>query len=291
MRLLVAVESCERDLVNGCHTAIRETWGKDFAGKADVRFFVGSGSAQLLADEIRLDAPDDYESLPFKTKALLRWAVEQGYDYLYKCDTDTCVLADRLLSCGFEHADYTGHFAQPTSCLWPFASGGNGYFLSRRACKFVMDKTPDHWAEDLWVGQVLGPAIYQANAMTALNPVRFDRYVAKHDGHAEPESGRARDSVPQWMREHYATASANGGFTREDYKYEKFPGRLKPPSKPKQPTPIEAQILAMPGLVGLSDAQKEFVIERANGFHQSHGRLPSDQAMTQIIRRARLERQ
>jgi hypothetical protein len=51
MRLAVCVKSCNRDKANGCHQAIRETWGKDFPSNVDVRFFVGQGSdSKLLPD-------------------------------------------------------------------------------------------------------------------------------------------------------------------------------------------------------------------------------------------------
>ena len=73
MRLLIAIKSCERDMLNGCHTAIRETWGKDFPPNVDVRFFVGNGSASLKSDEVRLAAAKLIETLR-ASGADVKWA-------------------------------------------------------------------------------------------------------------------------------------------------------------------------------------------------------------------------
>ena len=45
---------------------------------------------------------------------------------------------------------------------WPieafaWMSGGHGYFVSRKAAEYVVNSTPNIWAEDVFVGQVLGP--------------------------------------------------------------------------------------------------------------------------------------
>ena len=53
-----------------------------------------TGDAQPTAytpkdDEVALPVPDDYFHLVFKTKAMHKWALENGFDFVYKCDTDT----------------------------------------------------------------------------------------------------------------------------------------------------------------------------------------------------------
>ena len=100
MRILVAVKSCNRDMANGCHQAIRDTWGKDFPPNVDVRFFVGeydnANEARLLTDEIRLHVVDDLVHLPIKVREMANWSLEQGYDYTYLCDVDTFVIPKRL---------------------------------------------------------------------------------------------------------------------------------------------------------------------------------------------------
>jgi hypothetical protein len=109
------------------------------------------------ADEVYLSVLDDYEHLPHKTQAICRWAVERGYDYIFKCDTDTAVYVDRLirelLGRPFE---YGGFVNSVNEC-----SGGPGYFLSQRAARIVGNSgNPEHWAEDKWTGRSLGGWIF-----------------------------------------------------------------------------------------------------------------------------------
>ena len=169
MTLQIAVKSCVQHRDAGFHQAIRDTWGASL----DVKFFLGGPSA--ASDEISLDCPDDYHSLPLKTKAICQWAVGQDVEHVFLCDTDTFLLPNKLLSCGFENYDYVGKIDRPLGSrrryiavdrdglmleypfAFPWASGGFGYFLSRKAFTIIANSAPYGWAEDLWVGQVLGP--------------------------------------------------------------------------------------------------------------------------------------
>lgn len=190
MKLLIAVKSCQHDLERGDHEVIRQTWGKDAEALGiDVRFFigrplVGASEKPHLPDEIRVNCDDDYHSLPYKTREICRWATV--YDHIFLCDTDTCVWPKKLLSCGFESYDYVGQITKPfgqtfyynapnrdgvpeihNSC-YGWASGGIGYFLSRKAVLKMINEIASSWAEDLWVGQVLGPLIAKGE-MRGLN--------------------------------------------------------------------------------------------------------------------------
>jgi hypothetical protein len=180
MKLLIAVKSCQHDLERGDHEVIRKTWGKEAVEMgADVRFFIGSNtnapSCALQSDEVVLNVEDDYHSLPYKTREICRWALE--YDHVFLCDTDTCVWPKRLFSCRFENYDYVGQITRPFGQTFSYnainrsgkdeqhdncygwASGGIGYFLSRKAVNKIAQETPTSWAEDLWVGQVMGPLL------------------------------------------------------------------------------------------------------------------------------------
>lgn len=175
MTLLIGVKSCQRDREEGFHQAIRETWGHSYGF---IRFFMG-GDKTTAQDEVALGCADDYMSLPYKTKAMLEWFLKHtSSDHIFLCDCDTFVDVRKLLVLPFEKYDYSGK-----STLWPpnakmgetfryhdgkgniidpchpWASGGYGYFLSRRAAQIVVENTPNTWAEDLWVGQVLGPRL------------------------------------------------------------------------------------------------------------------------------------
>jgi hypothetical protein len=100
-------------------------------------------------DEIVLPVPDDYLHLPVKTREVLRWADERGYDFVYKCDTDTYVALDRLLKSGFEKYDFSGGPSGEN------VAGGGGWWASRKAIGFVIYRKIDSWAEDCWLSGVL----------------------------------------------------------------------------------------------------------------------------------------
>jgi len=226
MRILIAVKSCNRDRLSGCHDAIRETWGKDFPSNADVRFFIGNfvgiGKENIFKnDEIQVNALDDLVNLPIKVREIAKWSIEQGYDFTYFCDVDTFVIPKRLMASGFEAYDYFGRFMQdgPTRLIekfrdgrlgdipnvWNYASGGVGYVLSRRATEKISEMVPVHYAEDFSVGQVLG-SYTSTGAMKAAYPKNFDNYVAWHycmwgkTGYCWPHSIGFN---PKWMRESY----------------------------------------------------------------------------------------
>jgi hypothetical protein len=182
MSLLVAVKSCADHLDRGFHWKIRETWGTGL----DVKFFIGDTMRKHEPDEVILACPDDYHSLPLKTREICKWATGKMIDYLFICDTDTYVIPSKLLACGFDKFDYAGkidrEFGVPFAYqaidrdgqstfyprCWPWASGGYGYFLSRKAFTIIADKTPVGWAEDLWIGQVLSQ-LYLTGEITMLN--------------------------------------------------------------------------------------------------------------------------
>src|ERR1700693_325984 len=181
MKTLIAVKSCRQDRDRDYHEVIRGTWGQDVIN-ADLHFFMGNGNGILLAnqrDEVSVNCPDDYASLPFKTREILRWSIENNYDFTFLCDTDSFIILQNLLRSGFEKYDYYGVIRKPLGKTfvyesidrekrhtwvgecYPWASGGLGYFLSRKAAEIIIQREPDIWAEDLWIGQILGP-LYEA---------------------------------------------------------------------------------------------------------------------------------
>src|SRR5271155_3207315 len=110
-RLLIAVKSCKRDRMAGHHEIIRKTWGKDLPFSVDLCFFTGEDNSEnmpLPPDEVHLRVPDDYMSLPWKTKAIAQWSVNERYAHTFLCDTDTYVVCDKLIRCGFEQFDFAG---------------------------------------------------------------------------------------------------------------------------------------------------------------------------------------
>jgi hypothetical protein len=180
MKILIACSSCWRDVENGSNKAIRETWGQLLPEEMDLRFFIGGrdftgeeravlntpkylqspptignalnlksptigNSANLLADEILLaDTPDGYLGLPWKTRDSLQWALDHGYDYIFRIFVDTYVFPNRLLYSGFEKHDAVGWTFICKSCLahpnkeHTCPHGGCGYWTSRRAAQAII---------------------------------------------------------------------------------------------------------------------------------------------------------
>jgi len=187
-KLIICVKSCQRDLERGDHHTIRQTWGKDAkAAGIDVRFFVGASDLKnrYEPDEVAVNADDDYRHLPFKTREICKWASAKVLNHVFLCDTDTYVSIKYLLTCHYEQYDYMGMMPRPIGKTFQYsdddcegvrqhwdrcytwASGGVGYFLSKKALTEVAYAFPNIWAEDMWVGQVLGPlqAIGEINCM------------------------------------------------------------------------------------------------------------------------------
>jgi len=149
VNILIAIESCEahesRAISQRC------TWAfSPLLGPADLVIFTGE----------MLGVPDDYKHLPEKTKAICQWAVNNGYDYLFKIDTDTYVHMDRLLREKFYKHDYSGYVLDSLPVA-PYCSGPH-YWLSRKAFTILANadwskyKAAGHeTAEDVMVGQIL----------------------------------------------------------------------------------------------------------------------------------------
>jgi hypothetical protein len=221
MTLAIAVKSCYRDQKDGFHQVIRETWGKRLPGT--VQFFVGvygwPARNAMGYDEVGLACPDDYDSLPFKTKAICNWFVHYTTcSHIFLCDTDTFIIPSKLLTCGYENYDLLGYIQRPFTDVFrytavgregrteiqeycrPWPSGGLGYFLSRRAAQLVADSKPTSWAEDLWIGQLLSPRI-AAGEMTGLDHKNFAGVISWHFPQAR--YGKRYDPSTNWMQEMY----------------------------------------------------------------------------------------
>jgi hypothetical protein len=169
---IIMIGSCERDRNNGYNDSIRNTWAKAWKHLIDYRFVLGKTCSNPKPDEIIVHSGDGYYDLPFKTREGHRWALDNGYDYVFQCFTDTYIIVPRLLKTDFRRYDCTGHMinhngSSTNKCLCgcdkstgEYPQGGAGYWLSPKASKVLIADTPGHpddfWmSEDLWVGNAL----------------------------------------------------------------------------------------------------------------------------------------
>jgi hypothetical protein len=131
--------------------ALRDTWLKDVT--IDYKVFRGRyadprGVATIPpSDEIWLDAPDDYLHSAWKLQALVKWALEHGYDSLCKVDDDVFVYWDRFIKVGLE-GDYSG-------LMNGHAANGFTYWLSKRSMEILAKSQVNNWCEDQWAGTTL----------------------------------------------------------------------------------------------------------------------------------------
>jgi hypothetical protein len=152
MKPLLAIVTCERFKHRA--DAQRATWVPLVQG-ADVKFFLARQAREPESDEVFLDVPDDYHSLPLKVRLMLAWALEQKYDRCAKMDDDTLVVPGRFMPVMLsENRDYYGFLNGTPPKPW---SSGFAYVLSERAMRIVSEAAiPEgEWAEDRWVGGVL----------------------------------------------------------------------------------------------------------------------------------------
>ena len=165
MRLLIAIESCHAD--RNRHQAQRDTWLRDLS-MIEHKFFLGHREGvhtmQLNPyepDEVALDVDDSYQALSLKTRAICRWAADRDYDYIFKTDTDTVICPVNFLSSGFQNHDYMGGSNADivpafSDEIIQFASGGAGYWLSRKALTTVANAASvETSAEDVFVAATL----------------------------------------------------------------------------------------------------------------------------------------
>ncbi len=151
-KFLVAIVSCHKYQFKV--NALRKTWLSSLY-KIDYKIFYGRGAKrQPLSDEVFLDVKDDYVSLPVKMKAIYKWALDHGYDYICKVDDDVFVEVPRLVTAGWQNYAYSGR--ANTSGNTPWASGAC-YWLNKNAMQILVEEPlGKDTAEDRTVGTVLG---------------------------------------------------------------------------------------------------------------------------------------
>ena len=166
MRLLVAIMTCHRYaydpndfcLRKGLRSldqsarvnTIRDTWVRAIPAEVEYKFFYGRGQGLPLADEVFLDCGDSYNDNPAKMKAICRYAIDHGFDYVLRTDDDTFIYPVEILATNWAEFDYSGSGQKPFHEFHP----GGLLFLSRRFMEIICAGRPDTYADDLWIGKL-----------------------------------------------------------------------------------------------------------------------------------------
>lgn len=159
-RILIAALSCRA--YEARRQRCFDTWVPEALNQGmDVLFLIGEepGPARREGQLLFLPCQDDYGSLSQKVGQFYQWALEHSdFEYIFKCDDDTYLRADRLAAFDTASRDYIGaEWFQGVG----MGSGGAGYWLSRRAVSIVVEDLrhrQPHSAEDVMVGQALREA-------------------------------------------------------------------------------------------------------------------------------------
>lgn len=153
-------------------------------------FLVGDKVSQpiLNGDVLHLNCRDDYMALAYKTKAFCQWALTQEFDYLFKCDDDTFIATDRFLEY-VPMGDYIG--VDPCDHINPkFASGGAGYWLSRRAAQVVANMPIEGICNAYGVKPCSEDmVVYHALNHADIKFIQDKRFQAWNQPHRHPHAG------------------------------------------------------------------------------------------------------
>lgn len=174
MKILIAVVSCDKPKFRARMQAQRDTWVPSVKG-ADIRFFVGQGTAQF-PDEVVLECVDDYKQLPEKCRLMFAWALANGYDWVFKSDDDCYIRPERLLAAVPKPGQhYVGRHRGGDKNTTPYCSGF-GYWMSKRAMEVRVKGTYRSHAEDVCTGNILHAA--------GIRGIKDHRYIVHRSGYA-----------------------------------------------------------------------------------------------------------
>ncbi len=160
-KLLILITSCHGHKEH--QSLIRKTWLRQFPQTQTYYFVVGKGDNSVNGDVLEVKSGDAYSDCPLKMFRSLQWAMQnEEFDYIFYCDDDTYVVADRLIDHPFENYDYYG--AGPT---WPdipeykndrYVQGGAGIFLSKKAVETILSypEDGDHIVKSPWSDMMVG---------------------------------------------------------------------------------------------------------------------------------------
>lgn len=194
---MILISSCARDRANGAQDAARDTWIANWrkymkAQALDYRFVLGDGNGNIpAADELIVDAPDDYSRLWYKNQQGWKyfltpdWMYRTPVEFVFQCCVDTYVMVPEIRRI----ADVIGDHYMGVPCLDGHVGGGLGYFLDGWAASQLMAYDGPVWSyEDQTTHHVLAK---KGIHLYGLPHNSFSVHLSKDTGVYDPE----------WMRQ------------------------------------------------------------------------------------------
>ncbi len=161
--MLLAVVSCHSR--EEFSNVISNTWLPQAPPELDVRFFRGRGATRApQPNEVFLDCGDAYLDLPEKVQAIVKWAYDNGYDYVAKCDDDV-VVKPRAWYHGFLRTNFSG-WQDPGCKPGEIRTPWGFFYVLNRDCMLRIINAPlpgragalhsyEHGNDEAWVSTVL----------------------------------------------------------------------------------------------------------------------------------------
>lgn len=154
MRILIAILSCRahrplEDAQRAVFEWQESNWKFPDGVEYERKYFIGGLSTKLTGyDQVHLPVVDDVPNLPYKSQAMQRWAFDRDYDWVFRGDTDCYTHLPRLLAAIPTDCEYSGFFRGNNEIPGGYASGGSGYWTSRKASKLICNWNFDRDYED-----------------------------------------------------------------------------------------------------------------------------------------------
>ena len=152
-RILIGVLTAEKYLDR--REGVIHTWGRDVLAHpaVDLVFLIGDPTAPMPRREdniLYVPCPDDYDSLPQKTRWFCLWGLAHSdARWLFKCDDDTYVRIERLLA-GLDSGQWSQAVVGCKDGNGDHFHGGAGYVLSRSAAASIAARLTDTTGLEDW---------------------------------------------------------------------------------------------------------------------------------------------
>jgi len=163
MRVLLAIEGCHAraDRIRACN----HTWanGTTMPPSVTIVRFAGESESPDSIFDIVLPVGDKYLDLPHKTQAIVRYALDKGYDMVWKTDDD-CYNQPTKLTDREINAEYWGR----ENDGWGGYVSGVSYGLGRKAMEVVANSTFQSDDPGMWEDVLVGKWVRQAGIIRTL---------------------------------------------------------------------------------------------------------------------------